>query len=145
MSSRNPQILLVEDGEDDVLLTEEALRHGRKAKGLHVVGDGEAAIDYLRQRGQYADESPPDLVILDLNLPKRGGLEVLEELKEDPIFRSLPVVVWTTSSSEHDIARAYDSQVNAYLTKPIDVDDFIGMVRMIEAFYLRTVSLPLSQ
>jgi CheY-like chemotaxis protein len=143
MSSRNLEILLVEDSEDDVLLTEEALRHGRKAKGLHVVGDGEAAMDYLRQ--QYAEESPPDLVILDLNLPKRGGMEVLEELKEDPIFRSLPVVVLTTSSSEHDIARAYDSQVNAYLTKPIDVDDFIGMVRMIEAFYLRTVSLPLSQ
>jgi chemotaxis family two-component system response regulator Rcp1 len=136
------KILLVEDSPDDVLLTEEALRHGRMANGLRVVGDGEAAMDYLQQRGEYANEALPDLVLLDLNLPKMDGMEVLAELKKSPELRTVPVVVLTTSTAERDVLRAYDSHVNAYVTKPLEVDEFVRVVRSVEDFYLKTVRLP---
>jgi CheY-like chemotaxis protein len=136
------RILLVEDSPDDVLLTEEALRHGRMAKGLRVVSDGEAALDFLYRRGKYANEARPDLVLLDLNLPKMDGLEVLEEMKSSWELRTIPVVALTTSTAELDLQRAYGSYVNAYVTKPLGLDEFIRTVRSVEDFYLRTVRLP---
>ena len=137
------KILLVEDSPDDVLLTEEALRHGRMANGMKVVRDGEEALDFLHQRGKFATELRPDLVLLDLNLPKMDGLEVLEEMKKSPRLRTLPVVALTTSTAERDVLRAYDKHVNAYVTKPLDVAEFIRAVRAIEAFFLETVRLPM--
>ena len=136
------KILLVEDSPDDVLLTEEALRHGRMANGLRVVRDGEEALDFLHQRGKHAAEPRPDLVLLDLNLPKLNGLEVLKEMKQTARLRTLPVVVLTTSTVERDVLHAYDRHVNAYVTKPLNVDEFIGVVRSIERFFLETVRLP---
>lgn len=136
------KILLVEDSPDDVILTEEALRHGRMATGLRVVHDGEEALDYLHRRGKHAAAPRPDLVLLDLNLPKMDGLEVLEEMKQSARLRTLPVVALTTSTAERDVLRAYDKHVNAYVNKPLDVDEFIRTVRSIEQFYLKTVRLP---
>lgn len=141
-TSAPASILLVEDSPDDVLLTEEALRRGRKANGLRVVCDGEAALDFLFRRGKYANEARPDLVLLDLNLPRMDGMEVLEQMKNSPELRTVPVVALTTSTAERDLLRAYDSYVNAYVTKPLDVDEFIRTVRAVEDFYLRTVRLP---
>ena len=136
------RILLVEDSPDDVLMTEEALRRGRMAHGLRVVGDGEAALDFLHRRGEYAHEARPDLVLLDLNLPRMDGMEVLERMKSSREFRTLPVVALTSSTAEQDLLRAYDNRVNAYVSKPLDVDEFVRTVRSIEHFYLRTVRLP---
>jgi two-component system response regulator len=136
------KVLLVEDSPDDVLLTEEALRHGKMAKGLRVVRDGEEALDFLHRRGKYKAEPRPDLVLLDLTLPKMGGMEVLEEMKQSPRLRTMPVVALTTSTAERDVLRAYDNHVNAYVNKPLDVDTFIRVVRSIEEFYLKTVRLP---
>jgi CheY-like chemotaxis protein len=142
-NGKNPaRILLVEDSTDDVLLIEEALRQTCAESDVRIVGDGEAAMDFLHRRGRYVDEPRPDIVLLDLNLPKKGGMEVLAELRNDPRLCALPVIVLTTSYAERDIARAYDKQANAYLTKPIDVDDFIRVVRSIEDFYLHTARLP---
>jgi two-component system response regulator len=135
-------ILLVEDSPDDVLLTEEALRRGRMARGLRVVRDGETALEFLYRRGEYANEARPDLVLLDLNLPRMDGLEVLEQMKKSRELRSVPVVALTTSIAERDVLRAYDNYVNAYVTKPLDIDEFIRVVRSVEDFYLRTVRLP---
>jgi two-component system response regulator len=142
MTTAPATILLVEDSPDDVLLTEEALRRGRRANGLRVVWDGETALDFLHQRGKYANEARPDLVLLDLNLPRMDGMEVLEQMKSSPELRTVPVVALTTSTSERDVLRAYDNYVNAYVTKPLDVDEFIRTVRSVEDFYLRTVRMP---
>ncbi len=136
------KVLLVEDSPDDVLLTEEALRHGRMAKGLRVVRDGEEALDFLHRRGRYRAAPRPDLVLLDLHLPKMDGLEVLEEMKQSPRLRMLPVVAFTSSTAEREVLRAYDSHVNAFINKPLDVDGFIRTVRAIEEFYIKTVRLP---
>jgi CheY-like chemotaxis protein len=141
-TSAPARILLVEDSPDDVLLTEEALRRGRMANGLRVVWDGETALDFLYRRGKFAHEARPDLVLLDLNLPRMDGIEVLEQMKKSPELRTVPVVALTTSTSERDLLRAYDSYVNAYITKPLDVDEFIRTVRAVEDFYLTTVRLP---
>lgn len=141
-TSAPARILLVEDSPDDVLLTEEALRRGRMANGLRVVWDGETALDFLHRRGKYANEARPDLVLLDLNLPRMDGIEVLEQMKSSPELRSVPVVALTTSTAERDLLRAYDNHVNAYVAKPLDVDEFIHTVRSVEDFYLKTVRLP---
>lgn len=142
MTTAPATILLVEDSPDDVLLTEEALRRGRRANGLRVVWDGETALDFLHKRGKYANEARPDLVLLDLNLPRMDGMEVLEQMKNSPDLRTVPVVMLTTSTAERDVLRAYDNYVNAYVTKPLDVDEFIRTVRSVEDFYLRTVRMP---
>ena len=135
------RILLVEDSDDDVLLTRKALRSAKVANELHVETDGEAALHYLR--GGAGDEAHrPDLVLLDLNLPRMDGREVLEEIKRHPTLRTVPVIVLTTSSEERDILRAYDAHVNAYVTKPLDFGSFIEAVRSIEDFWLRIVKLP---
>lgn len=136
------QILLVEDNEGDVRLTREVLKDGHIRNTLNVVGDGVEALAYLRQEREYATAMPQDLILLDLNLPKKDGREVLAEIKADPALRRIPVVVLTTSSSEVDVLSAYDLHANCYITKPVDLDQFIKVVRSIEDFWLAIVKLP---
>jgi len=143
MSARSPiQILLVEDNPGDVRLTREVLKDGRINNTLNVVGDGVEALAFLRRQGAYADAGPQDLVLLDLNLPKKDGREVLAEMKADPVLRRIPVIILTTSSAELDILGAYDLHANCYITKPVDLDQFVKVVRSIEDFWLSIVKLP---
>jgi chemotaxis family two-component system response regulator Rcp1 len=136
------EILLVDDNPGDVRLTREVLKDGRIANTLHVVGDGVEALAFLRREGAYADAPPVDLILLDLNLPKKDGREVLAEIKSDPALRTVPVIVLTTSSTEADILSAYDLQANCYIVKPVDLDQFENTVRSIEDFWLAIVKLP---
>ncbi len=136
------RILLVEDNPGDVRLTKESFEHGPIENDLHVVTDGAAALEFLHRRGEYTDAPRPDLVLLDLNLPRITGDEVLEELKADPELRSIPVVVLTSSKAEEDVARSYDHHANAYLTKPVDPEEFIDTVRVFEEFWFSVVRLP---
>ncbi|ELY88872.1 MULTISPECIES: response regulator [Natrialba] len=136
------QILLVEDNPGDVRLTEEAFKQGRIENELHVVSDGAEALEYLYQRSEYADAPRPDLILLDLNLPRTDGTEVLEELKNDAELHSIPVIVLTSSRAEEDIATSYELHANAYLTKPVDPDEFIETVRTFEKFWFSVVRLP---
>jgi CheY-like chemotaxis protein len=142
VNGRDIRILLVEDNPGDVRLTREALRRGRVANTLDVVGDGDAAIAFLRREGPYADAETPDLMLLDLNLPGLDGREVLAEIKSDPELRRLPVIVLTTSASERDIAKSYDVGANCFVTKPVDVHDFMEVVQSFEGFWLSIVRLP---
>jgi CheY-like chemotaxis protein len=135
-------VLLVEDDPGDVLLIEEAFEHNKVRNTLHHVADGEEALAFLRREGPYADAARPDLVLLDLNLPRKDGREVLEEVKADPDLRTIPVVVLTTSEAEEDILRSYDLHANAYVTKPVDFDRFIEVVRLIDDFFVTVVKLP---
>jgi two-component system, chemotaxis family, response regulator Rcp1 len=141
-ASRSIEILLVEDNPGDVRLTREALREGKVRNNLHVAQDGVEALRFLRREGEHADAVRPDLILLDLNLPKKDGRQVLEEIKNDPELRTIPVVVLTSSQAEQDICRAYDLYANAYVTKPVDLDQFITVVRSIESFWLTIVKLP---
>lgn len=136
------QILLVEDNPGDVRLTEEAFKQGRIENDLYVVSDGNEALDFLYRRDEYADAPRPDLILLDLNLPRKDGEEVLEELKADSELRSIPVIVLTSSRAEEDVVRSYELHANAYLTKPVDPDDFIETVRAFEKFWFSVVRLP---
>jgi len=136
------EILLVEDNPGDVDLAREALEGGKVRNTLHVVGDGEAALAFLRRQGQYASAPRPGLVLLDLNLPKKNGREVLAEIKADEDLKRIPVVVLTTSKSEEDILRSYNLHANCYITKPIDLNQFIKVVHAIEDFWLTIVQLP---
>ena len=136
------QILLVEDSPTDAELTREALRDGEIACTLHHVEDGEQAMAYLRAEGAYAGVERPDLVVLDLGLPRKDGREVLEEIKQDEQLRTLPVIVLTTSGSDADVHHAYHHHVNAYIRKPIGFDEFIQTVKSIEEFWLSMVTLP---
>lgn len=135
-------ILLVEDSSGDVRLTTEALREGKITNRLHVVRDGEEAMDFLRRRGRYVDAPRPGIVLLDLNLPRKDGREVLDELKRDPELHRIPVIVLTTSSAEADVMRSYDLHANCFITKPIDYQEFIAAVQRIEEFWLKLVRLP---
>ena len=135
-------ILLVEDSPGDVRLTQEALRGAKIANQLHVVGDGEAAMAFLRKEGAYADRPRPGLIVLDLNLPRKDGREVLAELKDDPNLHTIPVIVLTTSAAEGDVLQSYELSVNCYITKPIDLNEFVRVVRSIENFWLSIVRLP---
>jgi len=144
LNQRSIEILLVEDNPGDVRLTEEALKEGKVINRLSVVPDGVEAIEYLRKRGDYASAATPDLVLLDLNLPKKDGREVLAEVKQDPDLRKIPVVVLTTSRDEQDILKSYDLHANCYITKPVDFEQFIRVVRAIEDFWLSVVKLPSS-
>lgn len=135
-------ILLVEDSASDVRLTQEALKDARIANELHVACDGEQAMAMLRREGEYAERERPDLVVLDLNLPRKDGREVLREIKGDEGLRRIPVIVLTTSASDGDVVEAYDNQVNCFLTKPIDFERFIGVVHSMEHFWISVVRLP---
>jgi CheY-like chemotaxis protein len=136
------QILLVEDSPGDIRLTREVLRDAKIANELHIVGDGEQAMAFLRREGDYADVRRPDLILLDLNLPRKDGREVLAELKDDPELGMIPVVVLTTSEAEEDIVRSYRLHANAYVSKPVDFDRFIEVVRQIDDFFVSVVKLP---
>ena len=136
------EVLLVEDDPGDVLMTREAFADYKIANRLTVVTNGEDAIAYMRKEGQFADATTPDLVLLDLNLPRRDGREVLLEIKGDPDLRRVPVVVLTTSDAEEDIAAAYDRHANAYVRKPVDFEQFVLAVRAIDDFFITVVRLP---
>jgi CheY-like chemotaxis protein len=136
------QILLVEDNPGDVRLTVEALRGAKVANELHVVADGEAAIEFLRQRGEYRDAPRPDIVLLDLNLPRLEGSEVLADIKSDPDLAKIPIIVLTSSSSDQDIQQSYALHANCFITKPVDFTEFIAAVRSFEGFWLKIVRLP---
>ena len=135
-------ILLVEDSPADVRLTREALKEAKVLNTLHVVPDGIAALAFLRQQGQYAASPRPSLILLDLNLPKKDGREVLAEIKQDDGLKLIPVVVLTTSRAEEDIVRSYDLHANAYVTKPVDLSQFLNVIRSFEEFWLAVVTLP---
>jgi CheY-like chemotaxis protein len=135
-------VLLVEDDEGDVLMTREALDEGKILNRLHVVGDGAAALDFLRRAGQYAGAPRPDLVLLDLNLPRIDGHQVLREIKDDDDLRRIPVVVLTTSEADEDVLRSYDLHANVYVSKPVDFDRFVTVIRQIDDFFISVVRLP---
>lgn len=139
----NPiELLLVEDSEPDVRLTIEALREAKVQNRLWVCQDGVEALDFLHRRGHYSDAPRPDLILLDLNLPRKDGRQVLKEIKSDDSLKCIPVVVLTTSKSEEDVLRAYELHANCYITKPVDFNRFMEVVKSIENFWLTVVSLP---
>ena len=135
-------ILLVEDNPGDVRLTSEALKEGKVLNNMNVAKDGVEAMAYLRMEGQYADSPRPDLILLDLNLPRKDGREVLAEIKADEELKRIPVVVLTTSQAEQDILRSYNLHANCYIIKPVDLEQFIGVLKSIENFWLTVVKLP---
>ena len=135
-------VLLVEDDAGDVLMTREAFEHYKIRNTLHVVTDGEQAIQFVRREGEFAGAPRPGLIMLDLNLPRRDGLEVLAEIKADPELRLIPVVILTTSQAEEDIVRSYALHANAYVTKPVDFERFIEVIRQIDNFFITVVKLP---
>jgi len=136
------EILLVEDNPGDVRLTVEALKDGKVSNRLSVVGDGVEAMAFLRREGRFANAPRPHLILLDLNLPKKDGREVLAEVKQDPNLKRIPVVILTTSQAEQDILRSYELHANAYITKPVDFEHFMGVVKSVEDFWLTIVKLP---
>jgi len=138
----NITILLIEDNPGDVRLTQEAFKEGRKNVTLDVVMDGVEAINYLYKNGQYSDKKSPDLILLDLNLPKMDGREVLQRVKSDDNLRRIPVIVLTTSDADQDILKSYNLHVNCYLNKPVDFDKFFDIIQKIEDFWLTTAILP---
>lgn len=143
ISSEGPaDILLVEDNPGDVRLTREAFKEGQIRNTLHVTTDGMEALEFLHQRGEYADAPKPDIVLLDLNLPRKDGDEVLAEIRADPDLKHLPVIILTSSSAEEDVVRSYELQANAYLTKPVNPMEFIEAVRSFQEFWLSFVRLP---
>ena len=136
------EVLLVEDDPGDVLMTREAFEEHRLRNHLNVVSDGEEALEYLRGEGRYVGATRPDLILLDLNLPRRDGREVLREVKNDERLRRIPVVVLTTSEAEEDVLRSYDLHANAYITKPVDFERFVAVVRHIDDFFVTVARLP---
>ena len=135
-------VLLVEDDPGDVILIQEAFADNKVRNRLHSVADGVEAIDFLRRQGQFADSPRPDLILLDLNLPRKDGREVLADIKSDPDLCDIPIVVLTTSSSDEDILRSYRLHANAYVTKPNDFDRFVAVVRQIDDFFVNVAQLP---
>jgi CheY-like chemotaxis protein len=135
-------ILLVEDSEGDIRLVRESLKEGKLKNNLFVVTDGVEAMDFLHKKGKYSDEAKPDLILLDLNLPKKDGRKVLAEIKADVNLKRIPVVILTTSAAEADILKTYDLHANCYIVKPLDLNQFINVVKSIENFWLSIVKLP---
>jgi CheY-like chemotaxis protein len=135
-------VLLVEDDPGDILMTREAFQQHKIQNKLHVVTDGEQALQFLRQTGEYTNVPRPGLILLDLNLPRRSGHEVLAELKEDPRLRVIPVVILTTSQAEEDILRSYSLHANAYVSKPVDFERFMDVISQIDSFFVTVVKLP---
>jgi CheY-like chemotaxis protein len=142
MNGRSAEILLVEDNPGDVRLTIEALRDSKVQNQLNVVRDGVEALSFLRREGAFVNAVRPDLILLDLNLPRKDGREVLAEIKGDASLRTIPVVILTTSRAEQDVLRSYELQANCYITKPVDLEQFMTVVRSIEDFWLTIVTLP---
>jgi CheY-like chemotaxis protein len=142
MSAELVSVLLVEDDPGDVMLVREAFAEHKVGNRLDVVGDGVQAIEYVRRQGEYADRERPDLILLDLNLPRKNGAEVLAEIKADPALATIPVVVLTTSEAEEDVIGAYRRHANAYITKPVDFDRFRDVVHQIDDFFIGIVRLP---
>lgn len=136
------EILMVEDNPGDIRLTQEALKKNKLRNILHSVDNGVDALAYLRKEGKFKTRNRPDLIILDLNIPKKNGMEVLKEVKEDPILRRIPVVILTSSRAEEDIVRGYNLHANCYITKPVDLGKFIEVVKVLEDFWLEIVRLP---
>ena len=136
------EILLVEDSPSDTALTKEALEAGKIVNNLNCVIDGVEAMEYLKQQGKFAKAKRPDLIMLDLNLPRKDGRDVLKELKNDPLLKIIPVIVLTTSRADKDILRSYELNANCYITKPVDFQHFIDVVKTIEQFWLSVVTLP---
>jgi chemotaxis family two-component system response regulator Rcp1 len=136
------EILLVEDSPGDVRLTREALKDAKVHINLHVASDGIEAMDFLHREGKYADVPRPDMILLDLNLPKKDGRQVLEEIKESPSLKSIPVVILTTSSSDEDVMRSYQFHANCYISKPVDLNGFLKVIKSIDNFWLSIVKLP---
>ncbi|MEE6178390.1 response regulator [Mycobacterium sp. 050134] len=141
-AGRAIEILLVEDDPGDELITREAFEHNKLKNNLHVAHDGEEGLNFLYKRGEYKGAPRPDLILLDLNLPKYDGRQLLEKVKSDPDLSRIPIVVLTTSSAEEDILRSYELHANAYVTKPVDLDQFINAVRQIDEFFIQVVRLP---
>lgn len=142
MANRPAEILLIEDSLPDVRLTERALKNGTLTKQVSVVRDGEQALAFLRRQGEYADAPRPDIILLDLGLPKKNGVEVLAEIKMDPALKRIPVIVLTTSDAEQDVLDTYERHANAYTKKSVDMDEFAKTIKMIEEFWLSLVILP---
>ncbi|HBR17871.1 MAG: hypothetical protein A3G39_02040 [Deltaproteobacteria bacterium RIFCSPLOWO2_12_FULL_43_16] len=136
------EILMVEDNPADIRLTKEAFKDAKMLNNLHVVNNGEDAMAFLRKHGNYVNTSRPDLILLDLNLPKKDGREVLAEIKKDPDLKRIPVVILTTSDDEKDVLKAYNLHVNAYIKKPVDLEQFMRIVEAVEEFWLSVVKLP---
>jgi len=136
------EILLVEDNPGDVRLTREALKEGKVYSNLHTVKDGVEAMEFLRRQGKFKDVPRPDIILLDLNLPRKDGREVLEEIKSDSELKRIPVVVLTTSKAEEDVLRTYNLHANCYVTKPVDLEKFMVVVKSIDVFWLTVVTLP---
>jgi CheY-like chemotaxis protein len=145
MNGRPVEILLVEDNPGDVRLTIEALRESKVVNNLNVARDGVEALAYLRREGDFVNTVRPDLILLDLNLPRKDGREVLAEIKADPKLHTIPIVVLTTSRAEQDVLRSYELQANCFITKPVDLEQFITVVKSIENFWLTVVTLPSEQ
>ncbi|HOP06452.1 MAG TPA: response regulator [candidate division Zixibacteria bacterium] len=140
--ARPIEILLVEDNPGDVRLTVEALKEGKVANNLTVAVDGVEALDALHKRGKFEDAADPDLILLDLNLPRKDGRQVLEEIKEDPSLRAIPVVILTTSQNEEDVIRSYKLHANCFVSKPVELEEFLNVVKSVEDFWLSIVRLP---
>ena len=136
------EILLVEDNPADVRLTREALKEGKVYNNLHWAKDGVEALEFLHRKGKYADAPRPDIILLDLNLPKKDGREVLQDIKKDDKLKRIPVVILTTSKAEEDVLKSYNLHANCYVTKPVDLEKFIVVVKSIDAFWLTVVTLP---
>ncbi|OEJ62628.1 two-component system response regulator [Streptomyces agglomeratus] len=136
------EVLLVEDDPGDELMTREAFKDNKIGNTLHVAHDGQEALDFLYRKGQHTNAPRPDLILLDLNLPKYDGRQVLERIKSDPDLAHIPVIVLTTSSAEEDILRSYRLHANAYVTKPVDLDQFVSAIRQIDDFFVTVVRLP---
>lgn len=141
-SNDKPRILLVEDNPGDIRLTQEALKESNLDIHLDVVSDGEQAVDFLTHKGKYADAVRPSIILLDLNLPKKNGIEVLREIKFNDVLKKIPVIVLTTSDADHDISKAYGLHANCYILKPVDFDDFAKVIKLVEVYWFNTVKLP---
>ena len=142
LSGAPVEILLVEDNPADVRLTQEALKEGKVYNNLHWAKDGVEALEFLHRQGRYADAPRPDIILLDLNLPKKDGREVLQDIKKDDKLKRIPVVILTTSKAEEDVLKSYNLHANCYVTKPVDLEQFIVVVKSIDMFWLTVVTLP---
>ena len=142
MATRAIQILMAEDSPSDAELARQAFKNGKLLNELTIVKDGMEAMAYLRKEGQYADSPRPDVILLDLNMPKKDGREVLEEIKNNPALRTIPVVILTTSEDENDVMKSYELQASCYITKPVEFDNFLEVAKSIKQFYFHIVTLP---